>query len=382
MKTMLVHQIQKKEELKNIRNIIRNNWKPLLNSMSIWSWKFDNSKFSLSGIVMIIGFVGNILYKFFGLMFVLIWRDNLLNVFFSLSLLFVTIITMIIFYRFQLKKEKILICLIKIFKISNGRNWKYFLLIRVMSIWINFVLFNVLIIVIFTFCNDDQFNYTWILRADFAKDHSETFKRGISCFYESMRSVFVMMPLNFSLILFVVICKEIEYAFQYLHTKSCNVTVISMETTPIIKMYLELMEIANEIEDIFSPVLFLFSVCVGTYIMLELSVIITITMKLLNIINFICFSCFPLCMFCDVCVSSSKVTESATKLGRRFYSLSVYSNDILTKLECFQFFVKSTQDLPYFSAWNIFPINNSLLLTVFSVALTYTLVIYQFKSGD
>lgn len=318
-----------------IRRRYEKSWSPLLYSANILGLRL-NKKFSLCSFIMLIGASIIFIINFCILLTSIKNADVVLIFVLNIYILFSDIQFSIIFIHFHIKKFKIRERIIKIFCISKGLNWRYKLWIKVIIIWMDFFLFN-LCFNIFVMTNniDNLIMVASLLKLDSFPNVLKT----MDYLYHFSCCLFMHTPLCFLFLFFIVICKELEYAFLNLHKDIHISTYNRKKVYNIIMTYFELIEIINTLQDIYSSIFFIWIVSLGSSLLVNLSWFTSLSVDLQNLIYFILLTCVQFYFFLEVCFSSSHITDVCASIGRTFHKISVSSVDPFVQQLCYRFFL-------------------------------------------
>ncbi|XP_067132202.1 gustatory and odorant receptor 22-like [Centruroides vittatus] len=193
---------------------------------------------------------------------------------------------------------------------------------------------------------------------------------------------FIVIGNNFLLLFFSSVCKEIESVFKLISKSLLIEDRLSQTIAEAQVKYKKLTCIVNDLNDIYSSILLFWTVFVSGNVIFQIGYILNIDKSDLTIFDIlvVVFNAgVKFLLFSVVCCSSSYVTKVANDVVNDIYEISLKSDDKWIEEKTFRFSVISLQNLPKFSGYNMINVNTSLLLTIVSVIVTYTVLLIQFS---
>ncbi|XP_023213270.1 uncharacterized protein LOC111616070 [Centruroides sculpturatus] len=360
-----------------------NRWKSLAMSMKFLGLKLEK-RFTPHIIFMLIAakiFAIYFIYK--NIILLTNYSSSLVNWMIFAYYLFRLSINVFLLYHFHLNKKKIMSKLNDLYEVSGISreisNKSRSMLIKVCIIWFSSIVTNIVNYLIIT-KKKFKFNSTkQIFHTNFDDYRGDI----IEFLPHFVSSVTITLQFYFLLLHFSSICKDFEYSFVLVRKKlvdNCNPKEIKAASFK----YMQISGIINDIENIYSPVLFLWSTLIVG------NVIFSIGHHLQNVMSFTLsdmiilfyFYGVQFLLFSDICFSSSNMNREAKTFAMSLYKSSLSIDDPAIQQFAFRFSVEILQDLPNFSAWNMFYIDNNLTMTIFSAVVTYGLVMYQFSRKE
>ncbi|XP_023218421.1 uncharacterized protein LOC111620676 [Centruroides sculpturatus] len=361
----------------------KNRWKSLALSMKFLGLKFEK-RFTPHIIFMLIAEKIFTIFFIYENIIILTSTSSRVHWIIFIYFVFFHFVNIFSLYYFHMKKKKITANLNNLYKVSGISSEtctkSRSMLIKVCLVWLNSIVYNVV-----AYLNIANKKFQLVTINEIFNINSDDYRADIITFGLCFFGNFVIAnQFHFLLLYFCSICKDFEYSFVLIRKKIAEKRTPKQINEASFK-YMQISAMVNEIESIYSPILFLWSAFVvgnvvfmiGSYLQRMKS-----SINMTDIITFFCCTGFQLLLFCNVCLSSSNMNREAKKFAMSLYKLSLFINDPSIQQFAFQFSVEILQDLPNFSAWNMFCIDNNLTMTIFSAVVTYGLVMYQFSSKE
>ncbi|XP_023220259.1 uncharacterized protein LOC111622155 [Centruroides sculpturatus] len=359
----------------------RNRWKSLTMCMKFLGLKFEK-RFTPHIIFMLIAEkIYTIFFIYENIITLSNYSFSLVNWIIFIYFVFFHFVNIFSLYHFHLNKKKITAKLNNLYEVSGISRETCIksrsMLIKVCLIWLNSIVFNA-IVCLHISGKRFQLGVKEVFHINF-----DDYRADIITFFSYFYGNFVIpIQFQFLLLYFCSICKDFEYSFALIRKNLADKRTPKQINEASYK-YIQILAMVNDIESIYSPVLFLWSTSiVGNVIFMIGGYLqrMTSSIDMTDVISFFCCTGFQFLLFSNVCFSSSNMNREAKKFAMSIYKASLSINDQAVRQFAFQFSMEILQDLPNFSAWNMFCIDNNFTMAIFSAVVTYGLIIFQFSS--
>ncbi|XP_067131904.1 uncharacterized protein [Centruroides vittatus] len=354
-------------------------WNLLLSVMSIFGLKLRGKGFRLGGIVSLISTKLLVCFSVFRVIESVVDGEDFVDICLRVFFVSTQLIAVVTCYRFHLDRVKIRSLIRNVYRISGSSGIdKNRLTVRIAAILLHFVLFNtcnVLAVVLFGSDFVSDLNIKFIYE-EISENSWCILYLSISFLY----SVVIIMVQNLNFLFFELICQELANAFRTLRRETVEPNGDGKTIPRIIAEAGQLIECVEETRNTYSIQLFLWTVLVGGNVMLRFGRFLKFRnyntwvhyAKIFLISNFLFFQ------FVKICFATSRVCEEGKALCS---AIDRKSKSYCNKIQeyAFHFYMETWHEFPNFSAWGMFAVDKSLILTLAGALLTYIVIVYQFS---